>query len=131
MYNPGVTNASSDYEKLPRILNDPVIDGFLRFKNPLLSDLMVHEGQQILFDKGLHPENVFESDFCKTQKLADFDEFMASRRTSSSSPIGKKDDPMYISGASSNPTNISLDASFSGLPGSERQNLMANLSFFK
>lgn len=26
VYNPAVTNASSDHEKLPRLMNDPVID---------------------------------------------------------------------------------------------------------
>jgi len=26
VYNPAVTNASSDHEKLPRLINDPVID---------------------------------------------------------------------------------------------------------
>jgi hypothetical protein len=90
------------------------------------------EGQQMIVDKGFHPENVFESDFCKTQKLADFDEFMASRRTSSSSPIGKKDDAMYISGqASSVPTSISMDTSSSGLQSTDRQNLFSNLTFYK
>ena len=79
----------------------------------------------MIISKGLHPENVFETDFCKTQKLADFEEFMASRRTSSSSPIAKKDDGYLIqSASSSNPTNISLENSFSGLPSIERQSLL-------
>ena len=71
----------------------------------------------MIMNKGLHPENVFESDFCKTQKLADFEEFMASRKTSSSSPIARKDDGFLVNSAtSSGPTNISLEQSFSGLP---------------
>ena len=81
-------------------------------------------------NKGFHPENVFENDFCRTQKLADFEEFMATRRTSSSSPIGKKDEYL-TSGASSVPTNISMENSFSGLPTAERSNLVNNFQFYK
>jgi len=128
VYNPGVTNASSDIDKLPRVINDPVIDSCLRANNSLISDIMSHEGKQMIIDKGLHPENVFESDFCKTQKLADFEEFMASRRTSSSSPIGKNES---FAGNSSVPTNISSENSFLGLPNAERHNLMQNLNFYK
>lgn len=32
-YNPSVTNASSDFEKLPRTANDPVIDYQFKKKN--------------------------------------------------------------------------------------------------
>lgn len=135
VYNPGVTNASSDYEKLPRVINDPVIDSYFRTKTgDLFSDIMTFEGHQMIMNKGLHPENVFETDFCKTQKLADFEEFMASRRTSSSSPIAKKDEASYniiTSAASSGATNISMENSYSGLPTLERQNLLQNLHFFK
>ena len=88
VYNPGVTAASSDYEKLPRAaVNDPVIDAQFKKKNEsLLNSIMKNESTSMLFEKGLNPQNVFESDFCKTTKLADFDEYIASRRTSSSSP---------------------------------------------
>ena len=110
VYNPGVTSASSDYDKLPRVINDPVIDSCLRANNSLICDVMHQEGRQMIMDKGYHPENVFESDFCKTQKLADFEEFMASRRTSSSSPIGKKDESVLAS--SSVPTNVSSENCF-------------------
>jgi hypothetical protein len=64
-YNPGLTNASSDYDKLPRVMNDPVIDSLLRKSNPLIDDVMNHEGLKMINEKGLHPENVFESDFSK------------------------------------------------------------------
>ena len=33
VYNPAVTNASSDHEKLPRLMNDPVIDQSFILKN--------------------------------------------------------------------------------------------------
>jgi hypothetical protein len=62
-----VTNASSDYEKLPRFINDPVIDSYFRKKNnELFSEIMSYEGSKMIMAKGMHPENVFESDFCKT-----------------------------------------------------------------
>jgi hypothetical protein len=45
VYNPGVTNASSDYEKLPRVINDPVINSYFRTKTGnLFSDIMTYEG---------------------------------------------------------------------------------------
>ena len=66
VYNPGVTNASSDYEKLPRFINDPVIDSYFRSNNSLINEVMQNEARSMIRDKGMHPENVFESDFCKT-----------------------------------------------------------------
>lgn len=48
MYNPGVTNASSDYDKLPRIISDPVIDSYLKSNNSLISDLNRTEGLKMI-----------------------------------------------------------------------------------
>ena len=45
--------------------------------------------------KGCNPQKVFESDFCTSHKLADFDEFLANRRAQSLSPTGKKDLDSY------------------------------------
>ena len=41
VYNPAVTNASSDHEKLPRMMNDPVIDQNFKINNArLFQDIM-------------------------------------------------------------------------------------------
>ena len=55
---------------------------------------MTQEAENILSTKGFHPSNVFVSDFSPRHKLADFDEFLASRRGDSSSPMAKKDDAL-------------------------------------
>lgn len=44
VYNPAVTNASSDPEKLPRLVNDPVIDQYFKQTNArLFQDIMSYE----------------------------------------------------------------------------------------
>jgi hypothetical protein len=81
VYNPAVTNASSDHEKLPRLMNDPVIDQhFMQTNARQYQEIMTQEAENVLSTKGFHPSNVFVSDFSPRHKLADFDEFLASRR---------------------------------------------------
>ena len=106
VYNPAVTNASSDHEKLPRMINDPVIDQHFKINNArLFQDIMTQEAESVLANKGYNPMNVFESDFSKSHKLAEFDEFLANRRTNTSSPTSKKDDMMNFRSYGGNYSN--------------------------
>ena len=75
-YNPSVTNASSDFEKLPRTANDPVIDYQFKKKNSFCyKALMTMNSEQILMSKGMNVKNLFENDLSQTQKLQDYEEY--------------------------------------------------------
>tara|TARA_B110000285_G_scaffold68339_2_gene78528 strand:+ start:383 stop:760 length:378 start_codon:yes stop_codon:yes gene_type:complete len=53
---------------------------------------MTQEAENVLSTKGFNPLNVFESDFSPIHKLAEFEEFLANRRTAMNSPVAKKDE---------------------------------------
>ena len=62
-YNPAVTNASSDFEKLPRTANDPVIDyQFKKNNSYCYQTLMTMNSEKILMNKGMNVKNIFEND---------------------------------------------------------------------
>lgn len=75
-YNPAVTNASSDFEKLPRTANDPVIDYQFKKNNSFCyKTLMTMNSEKILMSKGMNVKNIFDNDLSQTQKLQDYEEF--------------------------------------------------------
>lgn len=66
---------------------------------------MTQEAENVLSTKGFNPMNVFESDFSPKHKLAEFEEFIANRRTNTSSPKAKKDDMMNFRSFGGNYSN--------------------------
>jgi hypothetical protein len=51
------------------------------------SDLLSIEAEKMLFKKGLNTFNVYEKEFTKAQKLEDFEDYAATRRTSATSDM--------------------------------------------
>ena len=64
------------------------MERYFKLKNNMLySEIMSNEADRMLFWKGLNTSNVFEKDFSKAQKLEDYDDFAATRRTSATSDM--------------------------------------------
>lgn len=56
------TSASCDYERIPRVTNDPVINNmFKRMHAPAYQELMNNEADQNLLNHGVLMNNVFEN----------------------------------------------------------------------
>uniref|UniRef100_A0A7S3MTM5 Uncharacterized protein n=1 Tax=Strombidium inclinatum TaxID=197538 RepID=A0A7S3MTM5_9SPIT len=81
IWNPGVTQASSDSVKFPRGQNDPVIDKKFKSENAkIYNEIMKTDFNQQLHAKSMNPEQLFES-----SNYQDLTEFFDSRKTTTSS----------------------------------------------
>jgi len=80
------TAASSDPINNYRQSIDPVIALQFKRKNSMLyQELQAFEADRILFLQGVDPQYVHENDYTLTEKLQDYDDLHATRRTSASS----------------------------------------------
>ena len=67
---------------------DGPIDRHFRLKNgTLITDFMTHEAERILKSKGFNTKNVYEKEFTKVQKLENYEDYFATRRTSATSDL--------------------------------------------
>jgi hypothetical protein len=75
MYKPSVTNASSDYIKLPRLYNDPVVDRQFKSKNSdAVISLNQFEAEQLLIKKKFNFSAISEDLLNPVKKLEAYQE---------------------------------------------------------